>query len=153
MPLGWPLLAAVHAGRLTLANALGNGVGDDKALYAYVPRLIEYYLGEKPLLGTCRRTSAGCPSSGPRCWAGSTSWCSSRSTGTAVTGGDRPRAEAEELDAVREQILAAPHRWIAQEMIALTTHPVFDGTALAPATSTCGPSCSSATPPRWRRWR
>ena len=35
---------------LTIANALGNGIGDDKAIYAYVPAMIEYYLGEKPAL-------------------------------------------------------------------------------------------------------
>ena len=37
-------------GTFTIANALGNGVGDDKAIYAYVPAMIEYYLGEKPAL-------------------------------------------------------------------------------------------------------
>ena len=50
MPLGPSLVAALHADTVALANALGNGIGDDKAVYAYVPRLIEYYLGEKPLL-------------------------------------------------------------------------------------------------------
>lgn len=48
--LGPQLLAAVRAGTLTLANALGNGVADDKAIYSYVPQFIEYYLGEHPLL-------------------------------------------------------------------------------------------------------
>jgi carboxylate-amine ligase len=51
-------------------------------------------------------------------------------------GGDRvlvgPRASEEELHAVRRQILAAPHRWIAQEVVQLSTSPVFDGTRLAP---------------------
>ena len=45
------LLEAVTSGTLTIANALGNGVADDKAIYAYVPAMIEYYLGEKPLAG------------------------------------------------------------------------------------------------------
>ena len=44
------LLEAVTSGTLTIANALGNGVADDKAIYAYVPAMIEYYLGEKPAL-------------------------------------------------------------------------------------------------------
>ena len=44
------LLEAVAGGTLTIANALGNGVADDKAVYAYVPAMIEYYLGEKPTL-------------------------------------------------------------------------------------------------------
>jgi uncharacterized circularly permuted ATP-grasp superfamily protein len=44
------LFNAYRAGNVTLANALGTGVADDKALYAYVPRIIKYYLGEDPLL-------------------------------------------------------------------------------------------------------
>ena len=49
--LGVPgLLNAARDGTVTIANAVGNGVADDKALYPYVPKIIEYYLGEKPLL-------------------------------------------------------------------------------------------------------
>jgi len=49
--LGVPgILNAARAGTVTIANAVGNGVADDKALYPYVPKIIEYYLGEKPLL-------------------------------------------------------------------------------------------------------
>jgi uncharacterized circularly permuted ATP-grasp superfamily protein len=44
------LFNAYRAGNVTLANALGNGVADDKALYAYVPQIIKYYLGEDPIL-------------------------------------------------------------------------------------------------------
>jgi len=42
------LLEALTAGNLTIVNALGNGVADDKAVYAFVPAMVEYYLGEKP---------------------------------------------------------------------------------------------------------
>ena len=49
--LGVPgLFNAYRAGNVTLCNALGTGVADDKALYAYVPRIIKYYLGEDPIL-------------------------------------------------------------------------------------------------------
>src|SRR6186713_2921961 len=49
--LGVPgLFSAYRAGNVTLANALGTGVADDKAIYAYVPRIIKYYLGEDPIL-------------------------------------------------------------------------------------------------------
>jgi len=49
--LGVPgLLNAARAGHVTIANAVGNGVADDKAIYPYVPALIEYYLGEQPVL-------------------------------------------------------------------------------------------------------
>ena len=49
--LGVPgLMSAVRAGTVTLANAVGNGVADDKGVYPYVPALIEYYLGEPAIL-------------------------------------------------------------------------------------------------------
>lgn len=132
-PLGGQLLAAADAGRLAMANALGNGVGDDKALYAYVPRLIEYYLHESPELG-----------------AVPTYLCSSPDQLRAVLarldrlvlkpvdgyGGEGvlvgPVATDAELAVARRQILAAPHRWIAQEMVELSTHPTFDGHRLVP---------------------
>src|SRR5262245_32358639 len=50
--LGCPgVVNAARAGMVTIANAVGNGVGDDKALYPYVPEMIRYYLGEEPVLG------------------------------------------------------------------------------------------------------
>jgi len=49
--LGVPgLMGAYRAGNVALANAVGNGVADDKAIYAYVPTFIRYYLGEDPIL-------------------------------------------------------------------------------------------------------
>jgi len=45
------LVAAYAAGNVTLANALGNGVADDKAVYPYVPEMIRFYLSEEPILG------------------------------------------------------------------------------------------------------
>ncbi|GAA3387444.1 hypothetical protein GCM10020369_29960 [Cryptosporangium minutisporangium] len=132
-PLGPPLLSAVGAGTVTLANAPGNGVGDDKAVYAYVPDFIEYYLGEKPLL-------AHVPTY--LCGDGEQRDEVLRRLDQLVVkpvdgyGGEGvligPRANDEEIDAVRRQIRAAPHRWIAQETMHLSTHPVFDGSRLTP---------------------
>src|SRR5260370_8847927 len=49
--LGVPgVMGAYRAGNVALANAVGNGVADDKAVYAYVPEFIRYYLGEDPIL-------------------------------------------------------------------------------------------------------
>jgi uncharacterized circularly permuted ATP-grasp superfamily protein len=51
--LGVPgLMSAARAGNVTIANAVGNGVADDKAVYAYVPELIRYYLGDEPILAS-----------------------------------------------------------------------------------------------------
>src|SRR4029453_5194747 len=49
--LGVPgLMAAYRLGRVSIANAIGTGVADDKVMYAYVPRIIKFYLGEEPIL-------------------------------------------------------------------------------------------------------
>jgi uncharacterized circularly permuted ATP-grasp superfamily protein len=49
--LGVPgLMSAYQAGNVTLANAVGTGIADDKAVYSYMPKIIEFYLGEKPIL-------------------------------------------------------------------------------------------------------
>jgi carboxylate-amine ligase len=132
-PLGPALRRVVDAGRIALANAPGNGVGDDKAVYAFVPRLVEYYLGERPVLD-----------------AVPTYLCSDRDQRDDVLdrldrlvlkpvdgyGGEGvmigPLATDAELHATRRQLLTAPHRWIAQETIELSTHPSFDGERLVP---------------------
>jgi carboxylate-amine ligase len=133
LPLGAALLAAVHAGTVTLANALGNGIGDDKAVYAYVGRFIEYYLGEKPLLSDIPTYLCGVPEQRAEVLDRLAELVCKPVDGY---GGDRvvigPHAGPEELAALRRQILSAPHRWVAQEVVAMSTHPVFDGHQLAP---------------------
>jgi carboxylate-amine ligase len=132
-PLRAGLLDAVRHGRLTIANALGNGVGDDKAVYAYVPQLISYYLGQEPLLEQVR-----------------TYLCAERDQrdyvlerldqlvvkpvdgfgGYGITIG--PESSEAELNARRLELLAQPERFIAQDVVALSTHPTFDGTGFHP---------------------
>ncbi|GAA4929928.1 carboxylate--amine ligase/circularly permuted type 2 ATP-grasp protein [Actinoplanes utahensis] len=133
MPLGPSLVSALHADTVVLANALGNGVADDKAVYAYVPQLIEYYLGEKPLLADVPTYLCGIPEQRAAVLGRLDELVCKPVDGY---GGDRivigPHATAEDLDALRRQIKAAPHRWVAQEVVQLSTHPVFDGHRLAP---------------------
>ena len=50
------LFNAYRAGNVTLANAFGTGLADDKAIYAYVPAIIRYYLNEDPCCRTSRRS-------------------------------------------------------------------------------------------------
>jgi carboxylate-amine ligase len=133
MPLGPSLIAAIHAGTVTLANALGNGIGDDKAVYAFVPQLIEYYLGEKPLLADVPTYLCGIAEQRAEVLDRLHELVCKPVDGY---GGDRivigPHASEEDIAAVRRQIRAAPHRWVAQEVVSLSTHPVFDGHQLAP---------------------
>jgi carboxylate-amine ligase len=132
-PLRSGLLDAVGEGTLTIANALGNGIADDKAIYAHVPAMIEYYLGEQPIL-------AQVPT-----WI-----CAERDQrdyvldniaelvvkpidgfgGIGVLIG--PEATEEALEARRRELLSQPERFIAQESIALSTHPTFDGEGMYP---------------------
>jgi carboxylate-amine ligase len=133
MPLGPSLVTALHADTVVLANALGNGIGDDKAVYAYVPQLIEYYLGEKPLLADVPTYLCGIAEQRAHVLGRLGELVCKPVDGY---GGDRivigPHATPEDLDAVRRQILTAPHRWVAQEVVQLSTHPVFDGHQLTP---------------------
>jgi glutamate---cysteine ligase / carboxylate-amine ligase len=132
-PLRAGLLDAIAGGNLTVANALANGVADDKAIYAYVPAMIEYYLGEKPRL-------AQVPT-----WI-----CAEREQrdfvlanladmvvkpidgfgGAGVMIG--PEASDVALEARRRELVTQPERFIAQEVVDLTTHPTFDGDGLYP---------------------
>jgi len=133
MPLGPSLVTALHADTVVLANALGNGIGDDKAVYAYVPKLIEYYLGEKPLLADVPTYLCGVPEQRAQVLGRLEELVCKPVDGY---GGDRvvigPHASPADLAAVRRQINTAPHRWVAQEVVDLSTHPVFDGHQLAP---------------------
>jgi glutamate---cysteine ligase / carboxylate-amine ligase len=133
LPLRPGLLDAIVAGNLTIANALANGVADDKAIYTYVPAMIEYYLGEKPQL-------AQVPT-----WI-----CAEREQrdfvlanlgelvvkpidglgGSGVLIG--PEASDAALDARRRELEIQPERFIAQEVVNLSTHPTFDGDGLYP---------------------
>ena len=132
-PLGPALLDAVERGALRLANAPGNGVADDKALYAYVPKLVEYYLGERPLLPNvptyhCRDAAQRAevldrleelvakPVDGYG--------------GRGVVIG--PDASPRELAKVRRLIETDPCHWVAQETVRLSTHPTLAGGVLEP---------------------
>ena len=80
------LLNAYRAGNVALANAIGTGVADDKALYAYVPAIIRFYLSEEPILA--ERRDAICCRTRPTaatCSSTSTRWWSRRSASRAAT--------------------------------------------------------------------
>ncbi len=84
--LGVPgLFDAYRAGNVTLVNAPGTGIADDKAVYTYVPEIIEFYLGEKALLNNVPTYNCATTTSAPGCWRTSpTSW-SRKCTARAAT--------------------------------------------------------------------
>jgi glutamate---cysteine ligase / carboxylate-amine ligase len=132
-PLRAGLLDAIAGGNLTVANALANGVADDKAIYAYVPAMIEYYLGEKPRLAQV--STWICAERGQRDFvldnlADMVVKPIDGLGGTGVLIG--PEASEAALEARRRELVIQPERFIAQEVVDLTTHPTFDGDGLYP---------------------
>ncbi|MFV0368208.1 MAG: circularly permuted type 2 ATP-grasp protein [Hyphomicrobiaceae bacterium] len=132
--LGVPgLMRAARAGNVALANAVGNGVADDKAVYAYMPRIIEYYLSEKPILenvqtNICREADALAytldnldklvvkPVG--------------ESGGYGIVVG--PKATAAELEECAERLKADPANFISQPMIELSVGPTLTDRGVVP---------------------
>jgi carboxylate-amine ligase len=131
--LGPELLRAVRAGNLSLANALGNGIADDKAIYAYVPKFIEYYLGEIPLLEQVPTYHCADPEQKALVLERLEQLVVKPVDGYGglgvVVG---PLASDRELGEARQLIIDEPSRWIAQETIALSTHPTHARGKLEP---------------------
>jgi carboxylate-amine ligase len=132
-PLGPSLLRALRAGTLSFANAPGNGVGDDKVVYAYVPRMISYYLGEQPLLDDVPTYVCGDPEQLDHVLGNLADLVVKPVDGYGGAGVlIGPRAEPHELTSVRGLLLADPRRWVAQEPVALSTHPTWREGRLEP---------------------
>lgn len=131
--LGPKLLRAVHVETLTIANALGNGVADDKAIYAYVPQFIDYYLGESPLLEQVPTYVCADPEQREHVVSRLPELVIKPVDGYGgfgVTVG--PYADENELAEIRGLIIQQPARWIAQETVKLSTHPTYDREKLRP---------------------
>jgi uncharacterized circularly permuted ATP-grasp superfamily protein len=132
--LGCPgILNAARAGNVTIANAVGNGVADDKAVYPYVPALIRYYLGEEPILDNVETLQLGDPDHRAYVLDHLDELVVKPVDGSGgyglVIG---PQATDAELAGLRSAIVADPRRWIAQHVIALSTSPTHTGTGFGP---------------------
>ncbi|MGA7710358.1 MAG: circularly permuted type 2 ATP-grasp protein [Rhizomicrobium sp.] len=132
--LGVPgLFNAYRAGNVVIANALGTGVADDKAIYAYVPRLIRYYLSEEPILESVQTFLCREPKSLSHVLANLDTLvvkAVGESGGYGMLVG--PHASKEERDAFAEKLKAEPDNYIAQPTIQLSTAPTFvDGSVEA----------------------
>ena len=135
--LGVPgLVRAYRAGTVAVANAFGTGVADDKAIYHYVPEMIRFYLNEEPILANVKTYLLSDPEQlRARARRASTSWWSSRRASRAARASSSARRRrADELAGLADVIRAHPDRWIAQEVVNLSTVPTAgsDG-RLAPA--------------------
>ena len=132
-PLAAPLRAAVREGRLTLANSPGNGLVDDKAVYPFVRDLTEYYLGEKPTLDAVPTWSCADPDSCAHVLDHLDELVLKPVDGFGGSGiVVGPHASDRELADAAAALRAHPAGYVAQETIAISTHPTFTGTGLAP---------------------
>jgi len=125
--LGAPgLLNAYRAGNVTLANAPGTGVADDKAVYRYVPDMIRYYLSEEPILGNVP-TYLGAHEADRRYMLDHLEELVVKtvngSGGYGMLIG--PVSSRSERELFRRQIEAQPREFIAQPTIALSRMPIF----------------------------
>ncbi|MBY0242531.1 MAG: circularly permuted type 2 ATP-grasp protein [Burkholderiaceae bacterium] len=132
--LGVPgLLSVYRAGRVTLANAIGTGVADDKSIYPYVPDMIEFYLSERPILNNvptwqCRRkedleyTLAHLPELVVKEVHGAGGY-------GMLVGPASTRAQIEDF---RQRLIAKPDGYIAQPTLALSNCPTFVESGVAP---------------------
>jgi uncharacterized circularly permuted ATP-grasp superfamily protein len=127
------ILNAARAGNVTIANAVGNGVADDKLIYTYVPELIRYYLGEQPVLDNV--DTHRLDDLDERAWvldhlAELVLKPVDGSGGKGLVIG--PQASDEELHELSLAILRDPRAWIAQRVVQISTSPTSVGDRLAP---------------------
>jgi uncharacterized circularly permuted ATP-grasp superfamily protein len=132
--LGVPgLFGAYRAGRVTLANAIGTGVADDKSIYPYVPDMIRFYLSEEPVLANVPTYLLHRKEDRDYVLAHLAELVVKETHGAGGYGMlIGPAAAAAELETFRKRILAAPDKYIAQPTLALSTCPTFVESGLAP---------------------
>ena len=132
--LGVPgLFAAYRAGRITLANAIGTGVADDKSIYPFVPDMIRFYLSEEPILANVPTLMLYRDEDRANALANLDRLVVKEVHGAGGYGMlVGPAATTAEREAFRQRIVAAPERYIAQPTLALSTCPTFVAAGLAP---------------------
>jgi len=120
------LMNAYRAGNVTLANAVGTGVADDKAVYAYVPEMIRFYLSEEPILQNVP-TYLGCHDEDRAYMLDHLDElvvkCANESGGYGMLIG--PHASGAERQEFAQRIRAQPRNYIAQPTLALSRHPTY----------------------------
>jgi uncharacterized circularly permuted ATP-grasp superfamily protein len=132
--LGVPgLLSVYRAGRVTLANAIGTGVADDKSIYPFVPDMIKFYLSQEPILNNvptyqCRKSA-------------DLSYVLANLSKLVVkevhgAGGYGmlvgPASSAAQIEDFRQRLLANPGGYIAQPTLALSACPTYVDAGIAP---------------------
>ncbi len=127
------LLSVARAGNVTIANAIGNGVADDKLVYTYVPDLIRYYLGQEPILNSVDTWRLEDPKHREQVIDRLDELVVKPVDGSGGKGiVIGPASTKAQIDAVRAKILADPRGWIAQPVVQLSTVPTIVGDKARP---------------------
>lgn len=132
--LGCPgLVNAARAGNVTIANAVGNGVADDKLVYSYLPDLIRYYLHEEPIIANVDTFRLEEPEAREQAMDRLEELVVKPVDGSGGKGlVIGPDATKEELNELRAKVLADPRGWIAQPVLQLSTVPTLSGDRFGP---------------------
>jgi uncharacterized circularly permuted ATP-grasp superfamily protein len=126
-------MSAYRAGNVTLANAAGTGVADDKSTYLYVPAMIEFYLGEKPILSNVPTWRLELKEDLSYVLAHLPELVVKEVQGSGGYGMlVGPTSTPKEIADYRERILADPANFIAQPTLALSTCPTLVEAGIAP---------------------
>ena len=127
------LLNCYRAGNVTLSNAIGTGVADDKSIYPFVPDMVRFYLSEEPILNNVPTYQCRKPDELSYVLANMENLVVKLTHGAGGYGMlVGPASTKAEVDAFREVVKAHPDQYIAQPTLALSTCPTFVDAGIAP---------------------
>ena len=132
--LGVPgLLSAYRAGNVTLANAIGTGVADDKSIYPYVPDMVKFYLSEEPLLNNVPTWQCRKPADLKIVLEKLPELVVKEVHGAGGYGMlVGPASSKAEIETFRQKLIAHPEHYIAQPTLSLSACPTFVESGIAP---------------------
>ena len=127
------LLDVYRKGNVTLCNAIGTGVADDKSIYPYVPKMIEFYLGEKPILHNVPTFMGRNPQDLKYILANLRDLVVKEVHGAGGYGMlVGPASTQAQIEDFRQAVLAKPDGYIAQPTLSLSTCPTYVKNGIAP---------------------
>ncbi|MFP5323492.1 MAG: circularly permuted type 2 ATP-grasp protein [Gammaproteobacteria bacterium] len=127
------LLGVYRSGNVTICNAVGTGVADDKSIYPYVPKMIEFYLGQKPILSNVPTFMGRDPEDLKYILANLKDLVVKEVHGAGGYGMlVGPASTAAEIEEFRQAVIAKPDGYIAQPTLSLSTCPTYVNSGIAP---------------------
>ena len=127
------LMSVFAAGRVSIANAVGTGVADDKSTYPFIPEVIKYYLGEEPILNNVPTYQCRKPADLSFVLANLATLVVKEVHGAGGYGMlVGPASTKAQIEDFRARVMAKPEGYIAQPTLALSTCPTYVDQGIAP---------------------